>query len=251
MTGIALTQKRLDVAALEQKVKSMYRDVAVNPHGEFHFEMGRALAERLGYAPADLDAIPAQAIDSFAGVGYYFDLAALEPSETVVDLGSGSGMDSFIAALKVGPRGRVIGVDMTDEMLALARKNAAARGATNVEFREGRLEALPVEDGTVDLVISNCVVNLVPDKAAAFREMARVLKPGGTISVSDLVLIAPLPESVKSSVEAYVGCIAGASPIGEYAAQLFAVGLEQVSIPRMTNASKFPRSCGVKPTEHW
>ena len=123
-----LTPKRLNVAALEQKVKAMYRDVALAPHGEFHFEMGRALAERLGYASADLDAIPQEAIDSFAGVGYYFDLAALRPGETLVDLGSGSGMDSFVAALWVGHAGRVIGVDMTDEQLAKAERLRAAAG---------------------------------------------------------------------------------------------------------------------------
>jgi protein-L-isoaspartate O-methyltransferase len=118
MTTATGVTRRVDIAALEQKVKAMYRDVALDPHGEFHFEMGRGLAERLGYAPADLDAIPSEAIDSFAGVGYYFDLADLKPGETVVDLGSGSGMDSFIAARKVGKTGAVIGIDMTDQLLA-------------------------------------------------------------------------------------------------------------------------------------
>jgi len=126
-TTIELT-RRVDTTALEQKVKAMYRDVALAPQGEFHFEMGRALAERLGYAPADLDAIPSEAIDSFAGVGYYFDLARLKPGETMVDFGSGSGMDSFIAAGKVGKTGKVIGVDMTDEQLAKAERTHTGSG---------------------------------------------------------------------------------------------------------------------------
>ncbi len=194
-----------------------------------------ALAKAIGYDETDL-ALAGEG-NLGLGCGNPLALAAIRPGMTVLDLGSGAGFDAFLAAERVGPGGRVIGVDMTDEMLALARKNATARGATNVEFRQGRLEDLPVEAATVDLVISNCVVNLVPDKAAAFREMARVLKPGGTISVSDLVLLAPLPESVRTSVEAYVGCIAGASPIGEYVARLSEVGLVDVSIPRVTNAA--------------
>lgn len=193
------------------------------------------VAKAIGYDEQDL-ALAGEG-NLGLGCGNPLALAAIRPGMTVLDLGSGAGFDAFLAAERVGSSGRVIGVDMTEEMLALARKNAAARGATNVEFRQGRLEALPVEDATVDLVISNCVVNLVPDKAAAFREMARVLRPGGTISVSDLVLLAPLPESVRTSIEAWVGCIAGASPIGEYAARLFEVGLVDVSIPRVTNAA--------------
>ena len=194
-----------------------------------------ALARAVGYDEKDL--ATAGEGNRGLGCGNPLALAAIQPGMTVLDLGSGAGFDAFLAAERVGPTGRVLGVDMTEEMLALARANAAKRGATNVEFRQGRLEALPVEDGTVDLVISNCVLNLVPDKAAAFREIARVLAPGGTISVSDLVLLAPLPESVRGSVEAYVGCIAGASPIGEYVTRLFEVGLTDVQIPKVTNAA--------------
>jgi protein-L-isoaspartate O-methyltransferase len=130
----------------ETKVKAMYREVAENPHGEFHFEMGRGLAERLGYLPADLDAIPSEAIESFAGVGYYFDLADLRPGETVVDLGSGSGMDNFVAARKVGSAGRVIGIDMTDEQLAKAERLRAAAGAGNVAYRKGYIQATGLGD---------------------------------------------------------------------------------------------------------
>ena len=136
-----------DPKELEGKVKAMYRDVAENPHGEFHFEMGRAMAERLGYAPADLDRIPAEAIESFAGVGYYFHLAALKPGETVLDLGSGSGMDTFIAALKVGPSGNVIGVDMTDEQRTKAERLRDRDGFSNVTYLKGYIENVPLPDG--------------------------------------------------------------------------------------------------------
>src|SRR3970282_1373724 len=138
MTAIALTPRRLDVAALEQKVKSMYRDVALDPHGEFHFAMGRARAGGLGCGVTDLGATPAQTIDSFAGVGYYFDFAALRPGETVLDLGSGSGMDTFVAALKVGREGRVIGIDMTDEQLAKAEGLRAAAGGGPPGYPQGQ-----------------------------------------------------------------------------------------------------------------
>jgi SAM-dependent methyltransferase len=186
------------------------------------------LARAVGYDDKDL--ATAGEGNLGLGCGNPLALAAIKPGMTVLDLGSGAGFDAFLAAERVGPTGRVIGVDMTDEMLALARRNAAARGATNVEFRKGRLEALPVEDGTVDLVISNCVLNLVPDKAAAFREIGRVLAPGGTISVSDLVLLAPLPESVRGSVEAYVGCIAGALHIDDYLGAIRAAGFSRVEV---------------------
>src|SRR5688572_22797725 len=198
------------------------------------------IAKDLGYSDQDL--ATAGEGNLGLGCGNPLALAAIRPGMTVLDLGSGAGFDAFLAAERVGPTGRVIGVDMTEEMLALARQNAAARGASNVEFRGGRLEALPVADGSVDLVISNCVINLVPDKAAVFAEVARVLKPEGTISVSDLVLLGPLPEAVKADVEAYVGCIAGASPLGEYPALLLAAGLDEVTIPRLAGAGSMVRS---------
>jgi len=164
--------RQLDTSALELKVKAMYRDVALAPHGEFHFEMGRGLALRLGYAPADLDAIPSESIDSFAGVGYYFDLAGLQAGETVVDIGSGSGMDSFIAARKVGSTGAVIGIDMTDEQLAKAERLRAAAGFGNVTYRKGYIEATGLADESCDAVISNGVINLapaeLPKQAASF-----------------------------------------------------------------------------------
>src|SRR5438477_6397933 len=146
------TTVAFDPKELESKVKAMYRSVAEDPHGEFHFEMGRAMAERLGYPPADLDRIPAEAIESFAGVGYYFHLADAKAGETVVDLGSGSGMDTFIAALKVGPRGKVIGVDMTDEQRAKAERLRDRDGFLNVTYLKGYIENTPVPAGTADVV---------------------------------------------------------------------------------------------------
>ena len=171
--------KAVDREDLEAKVKDMYRNVATDPHGDFHFELGRPLTERLGYAPEDLDRIPAEAIDSFAGVGYYFHLADLKAGESVLDLGSGSGTDTFVAALKVGPDGRVVGVDTTDEQRAKAERLRDASGFANVSYLKGYIEALPVDDASFDAVISNGVINLSPDKAKVFRDVARVLKPGG------------------------------------------------------------------------
>jgi arsenite methyltransferase len=153
-----------DPKELESKVKAMYRSVAEDPHGDFHFEMGRAMAERLGYAAIDLDRVPAEAIQSFAGVGYYFHLADLKPGEVVVDLGSGSGMDTFIAALKVGPHGKVTGVDMTDEQRAKAERLRDRDGFLNVTYVRGYIEHAPLPDGVADAVISNGVINLATDK---------------------------------------------------------------------------------------
>ena len=188
-------------------------------------------AKRIGYSEEELK----RAGDGNLGLGCGnpLALAGIRPGMTVLDLGSGAGLDAFLAAERVGPDGRVIGVDMTPDMLALAKKNAASLGRSNVEFREGRIEALPVADASVDLVISNCVINLSVDKPAVFREIFRVLKPGGALSVSDLVLTAPLPDRVRESVEAYVGCVAGASLIGDYLAQLFQAGFTDVALPKV------------------
>lgn len=225
MTANAELARRLDVAALEQKVKAMYRDVALEPHGEFHFEMGRALTERLGYAGADLDAIPAEAIDSFAGVGYYFDLAALRPGETVVDLGSGSGTDAFVAALKVGADGRVIGIDMTEEQLDKANRLRAAAQLGNVSFRKAYIEATGLEARCCDAVISNGVINLAPDKARVFREAARLLKPGGRLALADIVTEVQLPEGITCNATLWAACIGGAMQVGDYVSAIESAGL--------------------------
>jgi arsenite methyltransferase len=216
----------VDHAELERQVQDMYARVANEPHGEYHFEVGRPLAERLGYDPRALDGVPAQAIESFAGVGHHFDLAALEPGHRVLDLGSGSGTDSFVAALAVGSSGSVDGVDMTDAQRAKAeRLRDAAGGFEHVHFHAGRIEALPFADGTFDCVISNGVINLVADKERVFREAARVLKPGGRVALSDIVTRERLPEGVVCDVTLWASCIGGAMHREDYQRAVEAAGL--------------------------
>jgi arsenite methyltransferase len=218
--------RTLDTQELEQRVKHMYEEVARDPDAEFHFETGRALAERLGYRVEDLDRIPAPAIDSFAGVGHFVDLAAIEPGEAVLDLGSGSGMDSFLAALAVGGDGRVVGVDMTDEQLAKARRLASEAGIDNVEFREGYIEDPPVEAEAFDCVISNGVINLSPDKKAVFAAVAQALRPGGRLALADIVSTEQLPEGVTCDASLWAACIGGAMQRDRYREAIEAAGLE-------------------------
>jgi SAM-dependent methyltransferase len=218
----------LDTKALEEKVQAMYRSVAENPDGEFHFEMGRALAERLGYTKADLDAAPADAIRSFAGVGHYFDLAMIRSGECVVDLGSGSGMDSFIAVRGVGPGGRVIGIDMTDAQLAKAERLRAALGWRNVSFRKAYIEDTCLEAASCNVVISNGVINLAPDKGAVFREVARILQGDGRLALADIVTERQLPEGVTCDATLWAACIGGAMQIDAYVAAIESAGLRLV-----------------------
>lgn len=220
---MATTARHLDTADLEQRVKSMYADVALKPDFEFHFETGRPLAERLGYPLPDLDGIPAAAIDSFAGVGYFLDLAALQPDDTVLDLGSGSGTDSFLASLTAA---QVVGVDMTDAQLTKARKLAADDDITNVEFREGYIERPPVNDGIFDCVISNGVINLSPDKAGVFEAAARALRPGGRLALADIVSDKQLPEGVTCDASLWAACIGGAMQRDDYRAAIESAGFE-------------------------
>lgn len=215
---------------LEQKVKKMYEQVARDPFGEFHFEMGRDLAERLGYAPSDLDRIPSEAIESFAGVGYYFDLAALRAGEIVLDLGSGSGMDTFIAALKVGNGGAVRGVDMTDAQRAKAERLRDRDGFRNVTCHKAYIEATPFADASCDAVISNGVINLAADKAAVFREAARVLKTGGRLAISDIISEKPLPEGVTCNATLWAACIGGAMQQERYTDAIRTAGLRLVTL---------------------
>jgi arsenite methyltransferase len=221
----ATTAATFDPSELEAKVKSMYRDVAENPQGEFHFEMGRALAERLGYPPADLDKIPAEAIESFAGVGYFFHLAAIKAGEAVIDLGSGSGMDTFIAALRVGPRGKVVGVDMTDEQRTKAERLRVEAGFGTIRYVKGYIESVPLPDAMADAVISNGVINLATDKAKVFAEAARLLKRGGRLALADIVTEVQLPETIVCNSTLWAACIGGAAQRDTYRRSIEGAGL--------------------------
>jgi SAM-dependent methyltransferase/N-acetylglutamate synthase-like GNAT family acetyltransferase len=183
----------------------------------------------IGYAPQDLEAAPDGA-NLGLGCGNPVALASLQPGEVVLDLGSGAGFDAFLAAKRVGPEGRVIGVDMTPEMLAKARNLAAQHGYANVEFRQGDIESLPVEEASVDVILSNCVINLTTDKSRTFREAHRVLKPGGRLMVSDLVLLKPLPAAIRQNMDAYAACLAGALLKEDYLAAIEAAGFQQVTV---------------------
>lgn len=189
----------------------------------------KAVAEAFGYSAEELTSIPAEA-NMGLSCGNPTATANLRPGEVVVDLGSGGGLDVFLASKKVGPEGRAIGIDMTPAMIERARANSAAGGYTNVEFYESTIDRIPLPDASVDCVISNCVINLAPDKPAVFREISRVLKPGGRFAVSDIALKGELPEAIAKSMAAYVGCIAGAIRIDDYRAGLLAAGFEHVQI---------------------
>jgi arsenite methyltransferase len=253
MTETATITAKVDRQELEARVKQMYRQVAETPDAEFHFELGRPLAERLGYDARDLDRIPAEAVASFAGVGYYFHLLGLRGGESVVDLGSGSGMDSFVAALKVGPAGRVVGVDMTDEQRTKAERLRDRDGFANVSFVKGYIEAVPCPDESFDAVISNGVINLSADKPQVFREAARVLRRGGRLALADIVTEAQLPESVVCNATLWAACIGGAMQQDDYRAAIEAAGFRVETVeanPRYEflsdNAKGASRKFGVK-----
>ncbi|MEK6252169.1 MAG: methyltransferase domain-containing protein [Actinomycetota bacterium] len=215
----------VDTEELEAKVKDMYRHVAQQPRGNYHFELGRGLAERLGYPSELLDQIPDAAIESFAGVGFFFDLADLGEGHSVVDLGSGSGMDVFFAAQQVGDGGRVVGIDFTAEQLSKSRRLAEEAGIGQVEFREGRIEKLPVDDDSFDWVISNGVINLAPEKEPVFQEAARVLRRGGRLAIADIVSEQQLKESIVCDVNLWASCIGGAAQEDAYRAAIEGAGL--------------------------
>ena len=215
----------VDTGELTDKVQRMYRAVATEPDAEYHFELGRPLAERLGYPAHVLDRIPAAAIESFAGVGYFFDLAQLREGESVVDLGSGSGTDAFFAATQVGPAGRVVGVDFTAEQLAKARRLAAEGGFGQTAFRAARIEHVPAGDESADCVISNGVLNLSPDKPQVFAEAARVLRPGGRLAIADIVSERLLADSIVCDAELWASCIGGAAQQDAYLQAIELAGL--------------------------
>jgi arsenite methyltransferase len=191
----------VDAAALREEVRAKYRAVAVDPHGSYHFHTGRPLARRLGYDEAVVAQMPDDAIAALAGVGNPFLLGALTAGDRVVDLGSGGGFDCFVAAGQVGPTGRVVGIDMTEEMLERSRSAAAAMGLGNVEFRHGIIEEMPVEDGWADAVISNGVINLCADKRRVFAEIMRVLRPGGRLQFADIANAREVPASAVRSID--------------------------------------------------
>ena len=216
----------VDADRLETAVKEMYRQVAREEAAELHFEVGRPLAEHLGY-PADvLDRIPSEAVASFAGVGYHLDLADLKPGDAVLDLGSGSGTDAFCAAVMVGESGRVVGVDFTDEQVAKARRLQEQHGFPQVEFVQGRIESPPFEDEIFDAVISNGVINLSIVKTVVFQEAARVLRSGGRFAVSDIVSGHALKERTRRNVDLWAACVGGAIPRRSYVEAVEATGLQ-------------------------
>jgi SAM-dependent methyltransferase len=203
--SIVAEELNLNLSELRQAIQDEYAAVALHPEQGFHFHTGRPLARMLGYAEEWLEGIPEISIESFAGTGNPFSLGELKPGERVLDVGSGAGIDSLIAARMVGSDGMVVGVDMTPAMLAKARHAAAAAGLINVEFREGYAEDLPVPDGWADVVISNGVLNLMPDKSAALAEMARVLKPGGRLQIADILVQKAVPDSAKRQIDLWTG----------------------------------------------
>jgi len=213
---------------IERAVKARYGAVATSGLSTEHAGV-RAVAEAFGYTPEELGSIPAEA-NMGLSCGNPTATAHLRPGETVVDLGCGGGLDVFLAAKKVGPAGRAIGIDMTPQMLELARQNAEKAGATNAEFFLAMIDRLPLPDASVDCVISNCVINLAPDKPAVFRDIFRVLKPGGRLAVSDIALKKPLPAEIGQDLMAYVGCIAGAVLLEEYRRELHAAGFAAVEV---------------------
>ncbi|HXE57051.1 MAG TPA: methyltransferase domain-containing protein [Gemmatimonadales bacterium] len=227
---VAIVSNQRDV--ILDAVRRMYTDVATAPDRTYHFPTGRRAGELVGY-PADLlDLLPAAAVESFAGVGYPFLADVIRPGDAVLDVGSGSGTDTLIASRLVGPAGRVIGLDLTPAMRDKLRATAAAAGAGNVEVLAGDAEAIPLPDASVDVVTSNGVLNLVPDKGAAIREIGRVLRPGGWLQLADIVVRSLPSEACRSHPELWAECIVGATTVAAYRTELGAAGLERVEVLR-------------------
>lgn len=224
----------LDTDKLQREVQKMYSDVAqaaeTASDAEFHFETGRELAERLGYAREDLDRVPDASIEAFAGVGYCFDLAELTPGESVLDLGSGSGMDAFVAGLHVTETGSVTGIDMTPAQVDHARTLAEMHGHCHVDFQKGYIEDLPFPAESFDAVLSNGVINLSAEKHRVFEETQRVLKPGGRLVLADIVSEEQMPERIKTDADLWAACIGGAAQIDQYTAAMTELGFEIATI---------------------
>ena len=216
--------------AIFQAVRAMYTQVARLPDKVFHFPTGRAACIFVGYPEAQLDAIPSSAVESFAGVGYPFAVKAIHEGNRVLDVGSGSGTDALLASILAGPRGKVWGVDMTVAMLSKAQANAAKIGTGHVEFREGNAEQIPLPDAVVDVVTSNGVLNLVPNKPGTFAEIYRVLRPGGRIQISDIVLDQPILARFRENPQLWAECIVGAVLESEYQEMLDAAGFQDLEV---------------------
>ena len=216
----------VDPVALELKVKKMYSLVAYDPYGNYHFEMGKALAQKLGYPEEMLQNVPHESLESFAGVGYHFGLSPISRGDFVVDLGSGSGTDSFIASALAGGTGRVVGIDMTIEQLQKANGIRQRFGYQNISFRKGYIEAIPLPDGFADVVISNGVFNLSAAKQKTFEEAARVLKRGGKVLMSDIISRDVLPEKITGNATLWAACIGGAVPLSQYEQMLGQAGFK-------------------------
>jgi SAM-dependent methyltransferase len=241
----------IDPNAVREEVRSTYGKIALNQQDGCCASESRdccgadrpsaTAADKLGYSPDEISALP-EGADLGLGCGNPQAIASLKPGETVLDLGSGAGFDCFLAARSVGPAGRVLGVDMTPEMLAKARANAVKSGVSNVEFRLGEIESLPISDNAVDVIISNCVINLSPDKPRVFREAFRALKPGGRMAVADIVRSAALPPELAADLAAHCGCVAGAASIDELEAMLHAAGFSAIRIRPKDASRDFIRS---------
>lgn len=221
---------KLDKQEVENAVQDMYEEVAAFPDKEFHFPTGRNSCLNLGYPEEELDAIPGSAVKSFAGVGYPFLADVIKPGDTVVDIGSGSGVDALIAASKTGSEGWVYGIDITPAMIRIARENIGKAEVQNIRIVEGRAIDIPMEDASADVVTSNGVINLVPNKQKAFGEIYRVLKSGGRIQISDIVLTKPVSEESKANAQLWAECIVGAEPVEEYLNLVRGAGFKNVTV---------------------
>jgi len=219
---------KVDRDQLREQIKDKYTEVALEPEKGFHFHTGRPLAMMLGYDPAEVDRLPASAVDSFAGTGNPFSMGPLHPGEVVLDMACGAGFDTLQAARRVGPGGRVIAVDMTPAMREKTAAGAAALGLTNVEVRAGYMEELPLDDASVDVVISNGAINLTPDKVAVMREVWRVLRPGGRFQIADIVVYREIPQDAKDDLALWSSCIAGALLDSEWKWVLEHAGFREV-----------------------